>query len=437
MSTDALDELTQLKRKTLNEEKEAMLGRQRDLLRNNYAISLREAGDPAQSGPASMSNRSFAVGPVHGFTGVKEDLPMNKDSGQLSKTEFDDLSQKLLSASKKPDATSRDAEAGRAAKTVANSWSRQNGGPAQATPSLLREARAQAVFATTEIAKAAGIPPGQAQIVGYAFERALEKEGFKVLASHAIDKAADGVNSFRASSSSTAVATGNRAKAEAMFDKSANWLANKGVTTEALKGVVKNHTGKFLLVAELAQNPETLKQVSMAIAKSDGLVDAMVAINNDKELKKAVGNLTMAAGDSLSTFSKGAGSAAILTGAALKGESVDEVGRHAFRMGMAILGGAAGGIAAGTVSAGFGAIGGAVVGQMAGDKLADKILDAYDSFMGNSRSDGMKTDLVSKQEINQSKDVIADRLKDNTSEKTQEMAREMVKSPGKILGMDR
>ena len=403
-NNDLLDDLRASNRK-LMDEVEVKQGAQRDQLRG-YATSLREPGEPLTQGPASLSNPTFKIGAAAGFTGVLEPGADNSKTGHLEPDSLKAISDKLTEAASRPDITSRDADVAQAARGVSESWAQKNG--TKAEPSLIREARAQVAFVTAELVSKAGLNPLQAQAIGYSFERALEKEGFKVLASQVLDKAADGIAKFTATSSSAALATGNQAKSEALLAKSVNWLAEKGVGRETIQKFAKDHAGKFQAVIIAATNPETVQQLGRTIAQSDHVIDGIVAIAKDSELRKAVGTLTIASGETLASVSKGAGSAVILAGAALKGESVDEVSRHVFRMGMSIVGGAAGGIAAGSVSAGFGTAVGAFAGQAAGDKLAEKILEVYDKHMGNEHSNPSSS--LSKAEIKESGSIVADRL---------------------------
>ena len=401
---DLLDDLRSSNRKIMDEV-EVKQGAQRDQLRG-YATSLREPGEPLTQGPASLSNPTFKVGEAKGFTGVLESGVDASKSGHMEPDAFKSITEKLTEAASRPDITSRDADVAQAARGVSESWAQKNG--TKAEPSLIRESKAQVVFATAELVEKAGLNPIAAQAVGYSFERALEKEGFKVLASQAIDKAADGIAKFTATSSSAALATGNQAKAESLLAKSVNWLADKGVGRETVQKFAKDHAGKFQVLLVAASNPETVQQLGRTIAQSDHVVDGIVAIAKDSELRKAVGTLTIASGETLSAVSKGAGSAVILAGAALKGESADEVGRHVFKMGMAIVGGAAGGIGAGSITAGAGAVPGALVGQALGGALADKILEVYDKQMGNEHSNNGSS--LSKADIKESGSIVSDRL---------------------------
>lgn len=411
-ANDLLDELRASNRKSM-EDIETKQGSQRDQLRG-YATALREPGDPVTQGPASFSNPTFKIGEAKGFTGVTESGSENSKSGHMEPDALKSVVDQLVDAARKPDIASRDEAVGSAAKEVSQSWSQKNG--TKAEPSLIREAKAQVVFATAELVGKAGLNPVEAQVVGFAFERALEKEGFKVLASQAIDKVADGIAKFTATSSSTALATGNQAKSEALLSKSVNWLADKGVGRETVQKFVKDHAGKFQIIALAATNQETVQQLGRTIAKSDHVIDGVMAIAKDSELRKALGTLTIAGGETLSTVSRGVGSAVVLAGSALKGESTDEVGRNIFRMGMSIVGGAAGGVAAGSASMGFGAVVGAVAGQAAGGAIADKILEVYDKQMGNEmKNDGSS---ISKSELKESGAVVTDRLANSSEAKS-------------------
>lgn len=380
---------------------------QREKLRD-FAAQLREAQDMAP-GTASFSNPTFLIGPAKDFPGVIEGGKVG-DTGHLGPASFKEVADNLRSAAQRSDVTSRDADVSRAAKVVAKEWlhkhnhHQHNESPGSA---LLREGRAQVAFATSELAAAAGLNSVESKMVGHAMERALEKEGFKVIASQAVDKIAHGIESWRASSAGAALASGNRHAAENTLSKSLDWLASKGVSSEALKDAIGKHTGKFQIIATAASHPETVQAIAQTIARSDGLINGVLAISKDDELRKAIGTMTIAAGESLSSVTKAGGSIAIVAGSAMKGESAEDMGRHVFRAGMSILGGAAGGVAVGSVSAGMGAVAGAVAGQAAGSALADKILKVYDEYMGNSQTKPMAATQV--KDFNQSKEVLIDR----------------------------
>lgn len=369
------EELKDLLRARMKEGEQQNRERLRDLV-----VQLREPGEPYPVSPAKRSQPSFVVGPVTDFPYPVETAPRTPERGHLSEQANDKTMELLRQAATNPSPAGRDNATRQAARTVAQDWGRAKGLPAeQIKASVLHEARAQVTFAIREIAEKAGLNPAAAQVVGYSFERALEREGFKVLANHAIDKTSE---LFKPSSSSVAVASGLRHSMETKLNQSMQWLAERGVTRDALKGMVEKHTGKFQAVALLAANPEVGQRAAQILSHSDSAAKGVMLLATDKEFRQAVGGLTLAAGEAIGTVNKGVGSAAILAGAALKGESTEDMARHAFRAGMSVLGGALGAAA----GAGILSVGTAVAGASIGSMVADKVLDAYDRFRGNEPS---------------------------------------------------
>lgn len=379
----------------------------------DFATQLREPAENNALGPASTSSPSFKLTEASTFPHVTERLPTQPGSGHLSPDAERNFLTHMSEAARHPDAASRDAHASKAAKTVAKDWDQKHNPKAKTNePSLLtaarQEARAQAVFVAREIGEKIGLNPAESTVIGYALERALEKEGFKVMASYAVDKISD---AYKATSASISNAVGNRAAMETSLNKSLNWLAERGVSKEAVKDALKKHSGKFIVLSELASNPEMLQRAAQVIAKSDGAVNAIVGMAKDDDLRKAVGTLTLASGEAVASVHKGVGSVAILAGSALRGDAPEDTARHVFRAAMSILGGAAGGIAAGSVSAGFGSVAGAVAGSAAGSALADKLLEVYDKNFGGPQTAQERT--VSKEELADSSKLIGDRIKDS------------------------
>lgn len=379
----------------------------------DFATQLREPAENNALGPASTSSPSFKLTEASTFPHVTERLPTQPGSGHLSPDAERNFLTHMSEAARHPDAASRDAHASKAAKTVAKDWDQKHNPKAKTNePSLLtaarQEARAQAVFVAREIGEKIGLNPAESTVIGYALERALEKEGFKVMASYAVDKISD---AYKATSASISNAVGNRAAMETSLNKSLNWLAERGVSKEAVKDALKKHSGKFIVLSELASNPEMLQRAAQVIAKSDGAVNAIVGMAKDDDLRKAVGTLTLASGEAVASVHKGVGSVAVLAGSALRGDAPEDTARHVFRAAMSILGGAAGGIAAGSVSAGFGSVAGAVAGSAAGSALADKLLEVYDKNFGGPQTAQERT--VSKEELADSSKLIGDRIKDS------------------------
>lgn len=394
------------------QERESNENLSRNKLRD-FATQLREPAENNALGPASTSSPSFKLTEASSFPHVTERLPTQPGSGHLSPDAERNFLTHMSEAARHPDAASRDAHASKAAKTVAKDWDQKHNHKANSSePSLLvaarQEARAQAVFVAREIGEKIGLNPAESTVIGYALERALEKEGFKVMASYAVDKISD---AYKATSASISNAVGNRAAMETSLNKSLNWLAERGVSKEAVKDALKKHSSKFIVLSELASNPEMLQRAAQVIAKSDGAVNAIVGMAKDDDLRKAVGTLTLASGEAVAGVHKGVGSVAILAGSALRGDAPEDTARHVFRAAMSILGGAAGGIAVGSVSAGFGSVAGAVAGSAAGSALADKLIEVYDKNFGGPQTAQERT--VSKDELADSSKLIGDRIKDS------------------------
>lgn len=365
-------------------------------------VQLREVTPSQTLGPAASTAPTFKIGENPGFPYIP-DGPSAPEVGNMSPKAFENFKRAVQDAAQKPDTASRDAATQKAAHIVADDYAKKHGLEGAKTE-LLQAARAQAAFAAREIGKVAGVDPATSSIVGYSLERALEKEGFKVMANHAIDR----VGNYVASTASAASAVAHRGEMESALNKSLNWMAQHGVTRDALKHAITEHSGKLSAMANLVAHPEALTRIAQLAAKSEGALDLLYKAANDKELRQAVGTLSLAAGEQVGHIHKGAGSVAILAGAALKGESTEDMGRHAFRAAMSVLGGAAGAAAGGAASAGFGTIAGGIVGAELGSRLADKILDQYDRFMG--REPGQEqAKHVSGQDLADSRAVIVDR----------------------------
>lgn len=389
-------------------EREGAQNEMRNKLRD-FATFLREPGHPHGQSPASPSIPSFKLGDAHNFPHVSAQLPTSPGNGHLSPPAAKEFYGHLADAAQRQDPASRDAATGRAATVAAKDWAHQHGvlhdpkGSVKAE--VLHEARAQATFVAREIGQKLGIGPVQSSLIGYSLERALEKEGFKVLVNHAVDK---GVDVFKATASAAATATGMRSTAESNLSKSMAWLASHGVTPEAFKNVVSKHAGKISAVAELSQHPEVVARAANIISHSPKGISMVMNLAKDDDLRKAVGTMTLSAGETLAHVNKGVGSVAILAGSAMRGDSMEDTGRHAFRAAMSILGGAAGGIAAGAASAGFGSIAGGIAGAAAGSAAADYLIKVYDKHVNNGHAPEQVSH-VKPQELQESKALIAAR----------------------------
>lgn len=403
------------------EARDATIAENRNRLRDNTTIQLRDAGTPHAHAPASIEQPSFKVGQAANFPYTVEAGPVDTVRGSMSEQGYSDFMSNMAQAATKRDVYSRDASTQKAAQSVVRDWLDKHmpghHGKQSAADELksevLHKARAQVVFSSREIGEKLGIPQWQSAAVGYSLERALEKEGFRVFANHALDKSVD---VFKATASSLAGATGMRADMESKLASSVSWLAEHGVGREALKDAVLKHSGKFQTLVSAAEHPEAITRAAQLISHSDSVLTAVSKIGTDQELRKAVGNLTLSAGEGLAGApgSKGLASVAIVAGSVMRGDSAEDTSRHAFRAALSILGGAAGGIGGGAVSAGFGSVAGGMVGAELGGRLADKLLDVYDGFTkSNSAAQAQGHDNVhhvSKQEATASAKTIVDKL---------------------------
>jgi uncharacterized protein YcfJ len=420
-----------------------------------WVTHLREPSSPFAHAPASTSTPSFRIGEVKDFPFVTEKPDNQGSTGQLSPEATSKMMDILKDASGKTDPVSRDTTTQRAAHVVAKDWLRQHlhhGHPEGESARLLHEMRAQAAFSGRELGRKLGLDPVTSTALGYSLERALEKEGFRVIASHSIDRIAD---VFKPSTASVAGATGMRAAMEANVSKSMTWLAEHGVTRELLKDGITKHAGKFTAMVEVLQHPDAIRRVAELIAHTPGLLHALEKMPTDREFRHAVGTLAIAGGEQVAGVVPGlgraVGGAAIVTGSLLRGDTAGETGRHIFKAAMSIAGGALGGIAGGAagsmVAPGVGTAVGGVVGASVGatyaDKLSDKMLEAFDSFERmvhiHDAVDKSREAPVSKADFDKSLGVVESRaergaeaaLKDG---KLEGLAREKLADAGKDLG---
>jgi hypothetical protein len=441
---EILDQFKEMRLRALSD-REAQAQEQRQRLRDSV-VRLREPSHTPATGPASTSHPSFKIGDVKGFPFVAERGETTPGNGHMSRQASEKFYDALSDAARRPDVASREAGVSRAANVVAQDWAAKHGltgkhGTDGLMKTALHEMRAQATFVARELGEKIGVGPVQSTIIGHSLERALEREGFKVFANHAIDKSSE---LFKATASSIASAAGLRNSAESTLAKSMNWLASHGVSREALKDALGKHAGKLAIVAEISQHPEVVQKVAHTLAKSDKVLDGVMLLAKDDDFRKSVGTLTLAAGETVAGVNKGLGSVAILAGSAMRGDTTEETARHAFRAALTVLGGAAGGIAGGGVAS----LATGTAGAMAGSWVADKVLDLYDKHLGNGPH--VQAHTVTKQDNLDSAKVIADRvghkmqeeakhLADNgkvpaaAAERGQEMAREytMSRSPRK------
>ena len=401
---EILDQFKETRLRALSD-REAQAQEQRQRLRDSV-VRLREPSQATATGPASTSHPSFKIGDVKGFPFVAERGETTPGNGHMSRQASEKFYEALSDAARRPDVASREASVSRAASVVAHDWAAKHGltgkhGTDNLMKTAMHEMRAQATFVARELGEKIGIGPVQSTIIGHSLERALEREGFKVFANHAIDKSSE---FFKATASSVASAAGLRHSAEANLSKSLNWLASHGVTREALKDALGKHAGKLAIVAEISQHPEVVQRIAQTLSKSDKVLDGVMMLAKDDELRKSIGTLTLAAGETVAGVNKGVGSVAILAGSALRGDSSEETARHAFRAALTVLGGAAGGIA----GAGVASLATGTAGAMAGSWVADKVLDLYDKHLG--KGPHVQEHAVTKQDNLDSAKVIAERV---------------------------
>lgn len=400
---EILDQFKSSRLKALSD-RESQAQEMRQRLRDS-TVQLREPSS-STTGPASTSQPSFKIGDVKGFPFVAERGETSPGNGHMSPKGAMQFYDAMKDSAARPDAASREAGVGRAAKVIAHEFAAKHGITGKHArdgllSTALHEGRAQAAFVSREIGEKLGIGPVQSTIIGHSLERALEREGIKVFANHAIDKSAE---FFKATASSVASSSGLRHAAEANLSKSMNWLASHGVTREALKDALGKHAGKLAIVAQISQHPEIVQRAAYTLSKSDKLMDGVVLLAKDDEFRKSVGTLTLAAGETVASVNKGVGSVAILAGSALRGDSSEETARHAFRAALTVLGGAAGGVA----GVGVASVATGTAGAMAGSWAADKLLDLYDKHLGKGPHEQERT--VTKHDAQDSAKVIADRV---------------------------
>lgn len=427
---EVLDQFKTSRLRALSD-RESVAQEQRQRLRESV-VQLREPSPRPASAPASTSQPTFKIGDAKDFPFVSEHGATTPGNGHLSPKNADEFFSLLKDAAVKPDVASRDTYVGKAANVVARDWATKHGLTGREVKdgllhSALQEARAQATFVARELGGKIGVGPVESSLIGYSLERALEREGFKVLANHAIDKTSA---LFSATSASIASTSGLRNAAESTLSKSMNWLSAHGVTRDGLKDALGKHAGKLLVISEVSRHPEIVKQVAVTLSQSDKLMDGVILLAKDDELRKAVGSLTLATGESIAGIHKGAGSVAILAGSALRGDSAEDTARHAFRAALTVLGGAAGGVA----GAGVASVATGTAGAVAGGWVADKLLDLYDKHLGGKEAQ-TPAHVVSKEETANSTKVIADRVATRMKSAGQDMAAE--KLPSSVMDRGR
>lgn len=386
-------------------DREAAQQEQRQRLRDS-TVQLRDAQPTAAIGPASTTQPTFKIGDAKGFPYVVDRGETTPGAGHLSPKGAEQFMAHMKEAASRPDVATREAGTSKAAAVIAREYAEKHGilknhDRDGLVTAALHGARAQVAYSSRELGEKLGIGPIQSTIIGHSLERALEREGIKVFANHAIDKS---VELFKASASSVSAAAGLRHGAESNLSKSLNWLAAHGVTHEGLKEALGKHAGKLAIVAEISRHPEVVQHAAYTLAKSDKIMTGVMLLAKDDEFRKSVGTLTLAAGETVAGVNKGVGSVAILAGSMLRGDSHEDTARHAFRAALTVLGGAAGAVAGGGVAS----IASGTAGAMAGSWAADKVLEMYDKHLGKGPAEQQHT--VTKQDAHDSGKVIANRV---------------------------
>jgi len=366
-SLDLYDELQDKLRD--NSRREEELTKFRDTIRDNFAtVSLHEPTE-VYTPPASPNKPSFLVGPNQDFDGPKDFASASPATGHLSEQGFKDVVQDFRESGSARDAATRHAAADRAATTIKNELA------SPGKEEVLGEVRNQVAFAARELGEAAGLNKVESALAAEALDHALMKQGIRTL----VDKGFDLGSRYSPSSSAVSKSMSDQFNISKTLENAGDYLASKGVTTDKLRDFLGKHAGKLAVVASL--DSQDIKTAAAIVLKAP---DAYAALNDEK-FRKSLGNALVSAGEAASFVSKAGGSAAVVAGAALRGESAEDMGRHAFRFGMAVAGGVVGGVAGGAVSMGAGTALGAIGGQAAGSALADKILDYFDKEFGGGR----------------------------------------------------
>src|SRR5690606_2016853 len=104
-----------------NREREDDQQANRNRLRD-FAIQLREPGDPYAKAPANKSSPSFKLGDVAGFPYPTENRRETPGIGHLSKEANIEFMQHMRHAAASPDVRTRDTATQKAAKVVAKDW---------------------------------------------------------------------------------------------------------------------------------------------------------------------------------------------------------------------------------------------------------------------------------------------------------------------------
>ena len=280
----------------------------------------------------------------------------------------------------------RDEACRRAANHISTDWHKQRG-PESAKDKLedamgevKHAVRQQVVFSSIELGKKLGMDPLTSSSVGYSLERALESASFSTL----VHRGVDGSASFLSSTSSRALELAGHAGLEANFQKALTWLDSHGLTKDLFKSALDKHSGKLQFALSAIENPSAFEKVAAIMQHAPSAAAAITVIAKDAELRHAFGDIALNSGESLASANKGLGSVLILSGSALRGDSTEETGRHAFRAFMSVAGGVALGSAVGGATLGVGALAAGYAGSVAGGAIADKMLAEYDEFRGNA-----------------------------------------------------
>lgn len=421
------DHLEQLRGQRAISYRDSQQSTQRNNLRE-FAVSLREARETGDAEPATKERESFAIGPIPDYDG-KVRKGATEGEGNLTKEEHGKLKDAFRKMGSAGSAQARDQMADTAARDIASSVNRGKQGAVQG---MISKARSQVVMNFQALGRQVGLSDTGASIAGYALERGLERAGFNVMADKGINSLMDKIEGKQATASSDggksntspntledknapraersgaesgpgdsrsapsssgnytpSVASGTRAasnqnafqrfQANAM-DKLSDFVKDNNISREQMSRVARVAGARLQVVSELVTHRETLVATYRTIAGSENAVKAIAAAATDKEVRNALGNIGVAAGETTGV-PKSLGSVAVLAGALLRGDKTEDLLRHSIRAGGAILGGLLGG-AAGTLAGPAGSAIGGVLGSEGGAHIADAIIDATDKRFG-------------------------------------------------------
>ena len=364
-----------------------------------------------QSRPLDLAGKFFVVGPSSVEPKNMEPGFVNTDTGHLGDAALKAMLAALAEAAKHPvGSLGQRSAANRAADVVDTRLTEiRTAGDAKtlfkseansSIVSLIGETKRQVSVDAVALAKSLvgmnGVQEQGALAAVYAMTSALAAKGISVLAQKSVDVIGQGFDKAEAvagklvsslSSKTTNIAT--QSKLGEIFEDACGKLKGSGLSREAIKDFIGKNTGKLNVLLEMAHHSDNLARVAMA---SPATISGLLKLADNDEFRTAAGTLVKDAGDA-ATFvpgMRGAGSAAIVLGGVMSGESSKDTGAHLFIASFAVAGGVLAGAAAGAgmglMTGGAGALpagyAGAIVGQELGSSIAEAILDK----IGHTRS---------------------------------------------------